>query len=139
MDTGGNRSGRQHGKDTLHGFDLREVGFHIMVTAALVGEETKIPLCVVTASPGTAEMDDRCQVLLLLERRRSFPDRFRYVTVEIRGGQLDRVARDDPAVEAVEPTGVEIVPRPVFDDHMVLYTITLPFLKRAVGDLQHAH
>lgn len=139
MDTGRNRSGRQHYKDTLHGLDSREIGLHIMVTAALLSQETKVPLCIVTAGPGAAEMDDRGQVLLLLERRRSLSDRFRYVTVEVRGGQLDGMARDDPGVEAVEPTGVEVVPWSVFNDHMVMDAVALSFLKRAVGDLEHAH
>ncbi len=109
-----------------------------MVAAALVGRETKVPLHVVTARPGTAEMDDRGQVLLLLERRRSISDQFRHLTVEERGGHLDRVAWYDSGIEAVEPTGVEVVPRPVFDDYMVVDTVALPFLKRAVGDLEHA-
>ncbi len=139
MDTGGNRPGRQHRKDTLHGPDSREVGFHIMVTAALVGQETKVAFCVVTARPGAAEMDDRSQVLLLLERRRSLSDCFRDMAVEVSGGQLNCVAWDDSGVETVEPTGVEVVPRPVFDDHMVVDAIAFPFLKRAVGDLEHTH
>jgi hypothetical protein len=103
-----------------------------MVTAALVDQETKVPLCIATTCPDTAEMDDRGQVLLLLEHRRSVSDYFRYVTVEVCGGQLDRVAWDDSGVETVEPTGVEVVPRPVFDDHMVVNTVALPFLKCAV-------
>ena len=135
MDTGGNRPGRQHRKAAFHGFDSREVRLHIVITAALVGQETKVPFCVVTASPGTAEMDDSGQVLLLLERRGSLSDGFRYMTVKVRGGHLDRVTRDDSGVEAVEPTRIEVVPRPVFGDHMVMDTVTLPFLKRAVGDL----
>ena len=108
-----------------------------MIAAALVRHETKVPLYVITARPGTAEMDDGGQVLLLLERRRSLSDQFRYVTIEERGGQLDCVARDDPGIEAVEPTGVEVVPRSVFDDHMVVDTVALPFLKCAIGDLEH--
>ncbi len=138
MDTGGNRPGRQHLKATLHGPDFREVNFHLVVTAALIDQETKVPPCIVTARPGAAEMDDCGQVLLLLERRRSFSDRLCYVTVEVRGGQLDRVAWDDSGVETVEPTRVEVVPWPVLDDHMVVDTVAFPFLKRAVGDLEHA-
>lgn len=138
MDTGGNRPGRQHRKDTLQGPDPREVGFHIMVTAALVSQETKVPFCVVTARPGPAEVDDRSQVLFLLECRRSLSDRLCYVEIEVRGGQLDRVAWDDPGIETVEPTGVEIVPRSVFRDHMIVNTVTFPFLKRTVGNLEHA-
>ena len=138
MDTGGSQAGRQPRKDVFHGLDSRQIGLHLVVAAALVGHETKVPLCVVTARPGTAEMDDCGQVLLLLERRRSLSDRLRDLTVEERRGELDGVAWDDPGVEAVEPTGVEVVPRPVFDDHMVVDTVALPFLKRAVGDLEHA-
>ena len=109
-----------------------------MVAASLVGRETKAPLCVVTAHPGTAEVNDRGQVLFLLERRRALPHQFCHMTVEERGGQLDRVAWDDSGVEAVEPTGVEVVPGPVFNDDMVVDTVALPFVKRAVGDLKHA-
>ena len=110
-----------------------------MVTTALVGQKTKVPFCIVTARPGAAKMDNRSQVLFLLECGRSLSNRFRDMTIEVRGGQLDCVAWDDSGVEAVEPTGVEVVPRPVFDDHMVVDAITFPFLKRAVGDLEHAH
>lgn len=131
-------AGRQCCKGALHGLDSREIRLHLMVTAALVGDETKVPLRIVTTRPSAAKMDDRGQILLLLERCRPLSDRFRYVTVEERGGQLDRMARNDPGVEAVEPTGVEVVPRPVFDDDMVMDTIALSFLKRAVGDLKHA-
>ena len=114
MDTGGNRPGCQHRKDTFHGLDSREIDLHIMVAAPLMGQKTKVPLCVVTARSGTAEMDDRGQVLLLLERRRSLSDRFRDVTVEVRRGQLEGMARDDPGVEAVEPTRFDIVPGTLF-------------------------
>lgn len=109
-----------------------------MVAATLVKREAKVPLCIVPASPGAAEMDDRSQVLLLLERHRSLCDYSGDITVEQRCGQLDGVAWQDPRVEAVEPTGVEVVPWPVFNDHMVVDTVAFPFLKRAVGDLEHA-
>ena len=138
MDTGGNRSRRQHRKDTLHGPDSSEIGFHIMVTAALVSQETKVPFCVVTARPGAAEVDDRSQILFLLECRRSLSHCFRDMAVEVCCGQLDCVAWNDSGVETVEPTGVEVVPGPLFNNHMVMDTVTLPFLKRAIGDLKHA-
>ena len=138
MDTGGNRSRRQHRKDTLHGPDSSEIGFHIMVTAALVSQETKVPFCVVTAGPGAAEVNDCGQVLFLLECRRSLSHCFRDMAVEVCCGQLDCVAWNDSGVETVEPTGVEVVPGPLFNNHMVMDTVTLPFLKRAIGDLKHA-
>ena len=119
--------------------DLEQIGSYIMVAAALVRHETKVPLCVLAARPGAAEMDDRGQVLLLLERRRSLSDQFCHVTIEERRSHFDRVAWHDPGVEAVEPTGVEVVPRPVFDDYMVVDTVAFRFLIRAVGDLEHAH
>lgn len=109
-----------------------------MVAAALVGYETKVPLRVITARSGAAEMDDCGQVLLLLERRRSVSDYFGHLTVEERGGQFDRVAGYDSGVEIVEPTGIEVVPRSDFDDDMVVDTVALRFLKRTVGNLKHA-
>ncbi len=109
-----------------------------MVAAALVGRETKVSLCIVTTSPGTAEMDDCGEVLLLLERRRLLSHQFCHMTVEERGGQLNRVTWDDSGVETIEPTGVEVVPGSVFDDDMVVDTVARPFVKRAVGDLKHA-
>ena len=130
MDTGGNRSRRQHRKDTLHGPDSSEIGFHIMVTAALVSQETKVPFCVVTAGPGAAEVNDCGQVLFLLECRRSLSHCFRDMAVEVCGGQLDGVAWDDSGVETVEPTGVEVVPWSLFNDHMVVNAVAFPFLKR---------
>jgi hypothetical protein len=30
------------------------------------------------------------------------------------------------------------VPRAIFDDHVVVDAVALPFLKRAVGNLEHA-
>ena len=83
-------------------------------------------------------MDDRGQVLLLLECCRSIRDQFYHVLVQERRGHLDRVAWNDSGVEIVEPTGVEVVPRAVFDDYMAMDTVTFPFLKRTVGDLEHA-
>ncbi len=109
-----------------------------MVAAALVGRETKVPLCIVTTRPSTTEMDDRGEVLLLLERRWLLSNQFSHMTVEERGGQLNRVTWDDSGVEAIEPTGVKVVPGPVFNDNMVVDTVARPFAKRAVGDLKHA-
>ena len=48
------------------------------------------------------------------------------------------MARHDARVEAVEPTGVQIVPGAVFDHHMVVDAVALRLLKRPVGDLVHA-
>ncbi len=109
-----------------------------MVTAMLARQEMKVPLCVIAAGPGAAEMYDRGQVLLLLERCRPISDRFCDVTVEVGGGQFDRMAWDDSGVEAVEPTRTQVVPWPVFDNDMIVDTVTLPFLKRAVRNLEHA-
>ena len=109
-----------------------------MVTAALMGGETKVPLRVIAACPGTAEMDDGGQVLLLLECHGSVANQFCHVAVKKRGRQLNRVAWDNSGIETVEPTRVEVVPRPIFDNHMVMDTVALRFLKRAVGDLEHA-
>lgn len=108
-----------------------------MVTATLMRHETKVPLCIIAACPGTAEMDDRGQVLLLLERHGALSNQFCDVTIEERRGHLDRMAWDDSGVEKIEPTGVEVVPGPVFDDHMVVDTVAFSLLKRTVGDLEH--
>ncbi len=109
-----------------------------MVAAALVGDETKVPFHIISACSGATEMNHRCQLLFLLNGGVVVSNQASDLPVEQGGGQFHGVAWDDSAVEAVEPTGVHIVPRPILDDHMVVDAIALPFLKRAVGDLKHA-
>lgn len=118
--------------------NLEQIRSWIMIAAPLLREETKVPLGIVSARPGTAEVDDGGQVLLLSECRRSFSHYSPDLAIEKYGGQLDRVAWDHPGIQAIEPTGIEVMPRALFNDHMVVDTVALPFSKRAVGDLEHA-
>lgn len=121
----------------LEGLDFEQISSHIMITATLMRDETKVPFRIVTARASTAEMDDCGQVLFLLERRRLFAEDIRHLTVEERGSQLDCVTWNDSGVKTVEPARVEVVPRSGFDDDMVVDTIALRFLKRAIGNLEH--
>jgi hypothetical protein len=49
------------------------------------------------------------------------------------------MARYDAAVEAIEPTGIRVVPRTVLDHSMVMDAVTRGFLERPVRNLIHAH
>src|SRR5690606_40541123 len=89
----------------------------------------------------SAEVDDRSEPLLLLERRVSNPrarQRLGDAPVEIRGRHLDRVRRHEAVVERIEPARIEVVPRAVLDDLVVVNAIAARLAERAVRDLIHA-
>jgi hypothetical protein len=111
-----------------------------VVPASLTGREPESPSRVGVPRAGPAEVDERGEILLLPERGR--PDapalqRARDAAIEVRGGQLDGVAREDADVEAVEPARADVVPGAGLDDPMVVDAIAPGLLKGPVGDLKH--
>lgn len=108
-----------------------------MGTTVLVRREAIVACDIVAAGSCAAQMNDRSQLLFLVEGGTSIPDQPRDISVEQRGGHLHGMAGNDSAIETIEPTGIEIVPRSLFDDDMVVDAIAFCFLERAVGDLKH--
>lgn len=112
-----------------------------MIAAPLLRGQAKATRHICVPGAGPTEMNHRGQILLLLERGPTLSmrtDGVCYGAVEQGGGQLDGMAGQDTAVEAVEPAGVRIVPRAVLNDTVVMDAVPLPFLKGRVGDLEHA-
>jgi hypothetical protein len=111
-----------------------------VVTASLAAAESEAAARVGVAGTFAAQVDDRGQVLPLLQRRR-FPavagEDPRDAAIEQRGRHLHRVAGDHPRVERVEPARVHVVPGTVLDDHLVVDAIAPGRGERAIGDLEH--
>jgi hypothetical protein len=71
-----------------------------------MGGEPEATPRIARSGAGAAQMNQRREVLLLLERGISHTvatQRVRHVPVEIGGRELDRVIRQDARIERVEP------------------------------------
>src|SRR5437870_186356 len=91
IDTSGALVGGHPRELTLHRVDLPEIALHVVIATFLGGSQSKSPTRVRVARPGAAQVDDRCQILLLLERggAHSLPrDRARDASVQERRRQL---------------------------------------------------
>src|SRR5262245_3603571 len=132
---------REAAEQPLHRVDLCQVAADVVVTALLAGSQLESPLREGVATAGAAEVNDRGQVLLLLERRhyRAMPrHRAGDAPVEQRRRHLDGVARHDPRVEPVEPARAPLVPR-AFLDYLVIVNAVAPRLAEGRGrDLVHS-
>ncbi len=84
-------------------------------------------------------MDNRGQILLPLKTDGARTDGLSDLAVEQRGGQLNRVGRQDAGVQAIEPTRADIVPRPGFHDDVIMDAVALGGLKGVGSDLIHTH
>src|SRR5512138_3887279 len=128
-------------KDRSHLCHLVEIATHVVIAATLSGTERQLTPRVALARAGTAEMDHGRKILLLLERRiddaRS-RQRPRHAAIEVRRGELDGMRRHDAHVEAVEPARLEVVPRPILDDDVIVNAVTAGLFERAIRDLIHA-
>src|SRR5580698_87920 len=113
-----------------------------MVTASLSFRQSQAAPHVGIACAGAAQVDDRGQILLALERCE--PDAVplqcaRHAAVEIGRRELHRMRGDDARVQTVEPAGLPVAPWAVLDDGMIADAIVPRFGEGAVGDLVHAH
>src|SRR6187200_3379165 len=95
----------------------------MVVAAALAADEPESAACVSLCGAGAAQVDDGREVLLLLQRSAAGAgpaenpcDR----AVQQRGGHLHRMARHHAGIESVEPARLQVVPRSVLDDDMVV-------------------
>src|SRR3984957_3967306 len=57
--------------------------------------------------------------------------------IEIRRRELDRMGRDHPRVQAIEPARIPIAPRAIFGNGMIVDAIASGLGKGAIGDLVH--
>src|SRR5690348_11636157 len=99
-----------------------------MVATALAGGQPQPSPRVLGTGSHTAQVDQRCQILLLLQGcptdtvvRKDVSD----VHIEVGGSELDRVARNDPEVQTVEPARAPVVPGSVLDGHVIVDAVVL--------------
>lgn len=93
------------------------------------------------AGPGSTEVYQGREILLLSKSdpaAQPGADRLGDRAIERGRGHFDGMARQDAGVEAVEPTGVQIVPGAVLDDHVVVDTVARRLAEGPVCDLIHA-
>src|SRR5438093_1568349 len=98
--------GREPGELPLHLVDLREVVADVVIAAPLAGCQPEAAPCIGIAGPGSAEVDHCGQILLLPERDGGDPLAPHHAcdaSIQSGRGQLDRVARYNACIEAVEP------------------------------------
>src|ERR1700742_165423 len=125
----------------LHRLNPLNIGVGLVVPAALAVGQLESPSRKLIARPRAAQMDQGGERLLMRERRSCGPVALENqgdAAIQIRGGQLDRITGKNPRIEAVEPTGMPIVPRPVGNDSMIVDAIAAGLGKVAVGNLVHA-
>src|SRR6202012_4223152 len=125
----------------LHAGHPLDIRARLMIAAALAFRQFESAPGKLIAGPGAAEVDQRSQHLLLRERCRpnaAALENQRDASIEIRGGQLDRIAGYDPGVKTVEPAGVPIIPRAVGYDNVIVDAIAARLRKISIGNLIHA-
>src|ERR1043166_8495379 len=94
--------------------DLSEIPLQAMGATKLSRCQPKATRGEGVASLQAAEVDDRRESLLLLHTNLCLSTSSENVDralVKIRRGHFDRMARQSPRIEAIEPTGIRIVPR----------------------------
>src|SRR6202163_3075664 len=124
----------------FHRIDAREIAAHIVIAAPLAFEQMKAAFCKGITGTGTAKMDHRRQLLLVLERSRRYSvplEDQRDMVIEVGRCQLDRVTRHHPGIEAVEPARMPVIPGPILRDGVIVDAIVPRFRKRSVGYLIH--
>ena len=137
---GGSRSARrgQPRELALQYVDLCEIAVDVVIAASLPVSEPETAARVRVAGAYAAQVDDRCEVLPLLQRGRvdavALEDS-RDRAIQQRGGHLHRMTGHDARVERVEPTRSRIVPGTVLDDEVAVDAVASGLREGAVGDL----
>lgn len=130
------------GKHALHRIDSGEIATDIVISTLLTGNQPKTAPRVALARSGAAQVDHSSQILLLLERgigHSAALQRASHAPVQVSGGQLDSVSRDDPGVETIEPARSQLVPGSVLHDGVIMNAVAPRLGKRSICDLIHPH
>ena len=124
---------------TLQRVDLCKVAARVVVAASLAGSESEAPARVSVTGAVSAQMDDRCEVLPLLQRscRNAVAgEGARDRAIQQRGGHLHSMSGHHTSVERVEPTRLRVIPGAVLDDDVIGDAIAAGLGERAIGDLK---
>src|SRR6185503_21227307 len=96
-----------------------------------------------TLSPlSAAQMNHRGELLLLRQAdlgRVSNRQNAEHALVQVRGGHFDGMSRDNPRIEVIEPTGLQIVPWAFAHNRMTPDAIFPRLSECTVGYLKQAH
>ena len=125
----------------LQRVDLCQVAAGVVVAASLAASEPEPAARVCVAGPAPAQVDDRREVLPLLQRGGGdavAPEGARDRAIQQRCGHFHRVSGHHARVERVEPARPRVVPRAVLDHDVVMDAVASGFGEGAVGDLKHA-
>jgi len=136
----GSTSG-QASKAVFHGVNLSEVAPHAMCAAKLPRRGSKAVGGEALASLQSAQVNHGCQILLLRQvglRFATSGQSFDHAPVQIRGGHLDRMARQCSSIGGIEPAGMRIVPRTFGENRMIADAILSRHSESSIGDLKHA-
>ena len=128
-------------EDALHGLHTLDVRARLVIAATLAFGQSESAPGKLIAGPGTAEVDQRGQHLFLRQRYGAHSvalENERDASVQVRRGQLNRIAGNDTGIQTVEPARMPIIPRPVRDDHVIVDAIAARLGEIAIGNLVHA-
>jgi hypothetical protein len=102
------QSGRivEPAEHALHGLHTLDVRARLVVAATLAFGQSESAPGKLIAGTGTAEVDQRGQHLFLRQRCGAHSvalENERDASIQVRRGQLDRIAGNDPGIQTVEP------------------------------------
>src|SRR2546428_3568800 len=112
---------RQPGELSLQHVDVSEVTSDVVVAAVLAGMEAEAASCVGVARAGSAQVDDRGEILLLLERRGADSlalERLGDAPIEQPAGPLHGSAPADAPLEACGPSPAPGLPLATLGGHL---------------------
>src|SRR6266513_772716 len=110
----------------LQRVDLCQVAAGVVVAASLAASDSEAQARVFVTGTVSAKMDDRREVLPLLQRggRHAVTgEDARDRAIQQRGGHLHRMSGHHTCVERVEPARVRVVPGPVLDYDVIVDAI----------------
>ncbi len=113
-----------------------------MIAAVLAERRPETSSCEVLSRSGSAQVNDRGEVLFPLERRRGTTAYFHracHMTIEQCCSHFDRMARQDTAVKAVKPAGIHVVPGASLDYFVLVDAVAFRLLEGSIGYLEHAY
>ena len=125
---------------TLHLIDVHEIHSDIVIPTPLAVNHAKPASRVVVARAGTAQVDHRSQLLLVLECSggHSAPlEGERDTSIEVGRCEFGRVSRHHPGIQAIEPARSPTIPRPILHGSVIVNAVAPRFCKRSVGNLIH--
>jgi hypothetical protein len=129
------------GKAFFHQLDFVEILREAVMTASFSRTRSKPSSDETLSSLLPAQVNHGSELLFFGQaglRGSVKSERISDAAVEVRGGQLGRMAGNCPGVKTIEPAGIQLVPTTSADNLVIADAILSRFGKGPVGDLVHA-